>query len=240
MRKNAFMYHSVMAVKLGTLQSSALACILICFLFVVLPSPAQIIEFLSNGLKYQVLTQRGLTLMYAPLPLTVRDFAVLQIAFSNGSEYNWLVRSTDFLYKTEDGRRIRAVSEDTVIHDLFRHAGRSEVVKLQNAYEKSLFANQLIRSNNGYEQRRRSALAFGGQRRIKAAAAASTIALVRTKLRAGDSTDGAVFFDNQGKLIGPGTLFVQINATIENNHDRSSSVEIANPGFVVTFEFKRP
>ena len=178
--------------------------------------------------------------MYAPLPLTVRDFAVLQIAFSNGSEHNWLIHSTDFMYETQDGRRVRAVSENAVIHELFRNAGRSEVVKLQAAYEKSLFANQLIRSNNGYEKRRRSAMAYGGHRGIKAAAAASTIALVRTKLHAGDSTDGAVFFDNQGKPIGPGKLIVRVAAAQEGDAYAGSRGKADEPRFFATFEFKRP
>ena len=238
------MYHSKMAGKRGA-PHNAVSVIVWSWLPIltfalILPISAQVIEFLSNGLKYQVLTRQGLTLMYAPLPLTVRDFAVLQIAFSNGSEHNWFVKSTDFFYETEDGRRIRAVSEDTVIYDLFRNAGRSEVVKLQTAYEKSLFANQLIRSNNGYEQRRRSALAFGGQRGIKAAAAASTIALVRTKLRAGDSTDGAVFFDNQGKQIGPGTLVVQVIEAVGENPPSGANQKSTGSHRAITFEFRSP
>lgn len=172
--------------------------------------------------------------MYAPLQLTVRDFAVLQIAFSNGSSYSWSIQSTDFLYESEGGHRIRAVPEDTVIYDLFRSAGRSEVIKLQAAYEKSLFSNQLIRSNNGYEQRRQSALAGGGSRGIKAAAAASTIALVRTKLHSGDSTDGAIFFDNQGKQIGPGRLIVKVVAVME---EPSISGLTGEPHLTAAFEF---
>ncbi len=225
-----------MAGKRGTLPIFVAAALAAVVFFATHSASAQVIEFLSNGLKYQVLTRQGLTLMYAPLPLTVRDFAVFQIAFSNGSEHNWLIETTDFLYETEDGRRIRAVSENTVIHDLFRNAGRSEVVKLQTAYEKSLFSNQLIRSNNGYELRRQSALAFGGGRGIKAAAAASTIAFVRTKLHSGDSTDGAVFFDTQGKPIGPGKLIVRVVAVPPGNAPAKPDERRA----AATFEFKRP
>jgi hypothetical protein len=64
-------------------------------------------------------------------------------------------------------------------------------------------------SNNGYEQRRQAAMAFGSKG-IKAAAAASAISFARTKLDPSDSTDGAVFFPNQGKELGPGRLFVRL------------------------------
>jgi hypothetical protein len=68
------------------------------------------------------------------------------------------VKPTDFVFQPADGRPpIRAVAERVVIADLFRNAGRSEVVKLQNAYEQALFGNQHFRSSNGYEQRRLSA-----------------------------------------------------------------------------------
>ncbi len=206
--------------------------------------PGQTIEFLSNGLTYQALTREGLTIMYAPLPLKVRDFAVMQVAFNNGSGHDWLIQPTDFYYKTSDGRVIRAVSEYTVIYELYQHAGRSEVIKLQMAYEKSIYNNQHIRSNNGYEQRRQSALGMGGQGGIKAAASASAIALVRTKLKAGDSTDGAVFFVNEGKELGAGSLTAQIPAIPEEGPggekiDTNSDKLIANLRRT-TFDFGTP
>ena len=206
-------------------------------------APGQTIEFLSNGLRYQALTREGLTLMYAPLPLKVRDYAVMQVAFNNGSGHDWLIQPTDFYFKTSDGRVIRAVSEYTVIYELYQHARRDEVIKLQMAYEKSIYNNQHIRSNNGYEQRRQSALAIGGGR-IKAAAAASAIALVRTKLKAGDSTDGAVFFLNKGKELGEGSLTARIPAIPEEERggqkiDTNSDKLIANLR-KTTFDFGTP
>ena len=43
-----------------------------------------------------------------------------------------------------------------------------------------------------------------------AAAAASAIALVETRLAPGQSTDGAIFFPNDGKPLGPGRLQVRV------------------------------
>jgi len=147
--------------------------------------------------------------MYAPMPLIVRDYAVLQIAFNNGSSQSWIVQPTDFVYELRDGRRLSAVSERNLIGELFRHAGRTEVERLQSAYEKALYGNQHIRSNNGYEKRRQAAMSMGPAG-IKAAAAASAISFVLTKLDPSDSTDGAVFFPNRGKELGPGRLIVRL------------------------------
>jgi hypothetical protein len=172
-------------------------------------SAAQVLEFYSNGLKYQALTRGGLTLMYARMPLSVRNYGVIQVALNNGSSAVWKVKATDFTFEPQGGPPIRAVPEAEVIRDLFRNAGRAEVVKLQTAYEQALFGNQHIRSLNGYEERRLSALALGNNG-IKAAAAASAITFVTSELGAGGSTDGAVFFPNGGHELGPGRLVAVI------------------------------
>ena len=82
------------------------------------------------------------------------------------------------------------------------------VIKLIAAYEASLYGNAQIHSTNGYEVRRQNAFAEIGSARLKAAAAASAIAMVTTKLAPGQSTDGAVFFPNQGKPFGTGRVIV--------------------------------
>jgi len=95
-----------------------------------------------------------------------------------------------------------------VVNSLIQHASRHDVIKLVTTYENSLYGNIKMHSTNGYESRRESALADGMSTRIKAAAAASAIALVPTKLLSGQSTDGAVFFSLNGKPFGPGRLVV--------------------------------
>ncbi len=173
----------------------------------------QVLEFYSNGLKYQALTRGGLTLMYARIPLAIRSYGVVQVAFNNGSSAVWKVKPTDFVFEPREGAAIRAAPESEVIYDLFRHAGRAEVIKLQTAYEQALFGNQHIRSLNGYEQRRLSALSLG-DKGIRAAAAASAITFVATELGSGDSTDGAVFFPNNGRELGPGRVVAVIEGQV--------------------------
>src|SRR6185295_5673055 len=98
----------------------------------------------------------------------------------------------------------------TVVNELIDKAGRGDVIKLISAYEAGLYGNTEMHSTNGYEVRRQNALAEIGSTRLKAAAAASAIALVTTKLNPGQSTDGAVFYANQGKPLGSGRLIVNM------------------------------
>ncbi len=198
---------------------------LLAFLAAAGPVSGQVIEFWANGLKYQALTRSGLTVMYARMPLAVRGFSIIQVALNNGSNEVWKVEPTDFFFEQSGGQVRRAVSENAVIADLFRNADTDDVIKLQTAYEKAIYGNQHIRSNNGYEQRRQYAMAMG-PRGLKAAAAASAIAFVPSKLKPGDSTDGAVFFASQGKAPGPGKLILRLDeATFEFEPEQAEPTE---------------
>jgi hypothetical protein len=154
------------------------------------------------------LTHNGVTVMFAPLPTHVRDYAILQVAISNGSPVSWAVRPEDFKFERADGPSIQALPARTVVNSLMEHASRGDVIKLITVYETGLYGQTQIRSTNGYESRRQSALVDVGSTKIKAAAAASAIAFVLTKLLPGQSTDGAVFYPNQGKPLGAGRLIV--------------------------------
>lgn len=50
--------------------------------------------------------------------------------------------------------------------------------------------------------------------KLKAAAAASAVALVETKLAPSESTDGAVFFPTEGKPLTGGKLVVRTNTDV--------------------------
>jgi hypothetical protein len=168
----------------------------------------QVIPFESGGLKYKAMTRNGVTVMFANLPTHIRDYAVMQLAITNGSSVSWTVKPEDCVFVRMDGSRIHALAARTVVNTLIEKAGRRDVIKLIAAYEASLYNNAQIHSTNGYEVRRQNAFAEFGSTKLKAAAAASAIALVTTKLGPGQSTDGAVFYPNQGKPLGPGKLIV--------------------------------
>jgi hypothetical protein len=169
-----------------------------------------IIDFESAGLKYKAMTLGGVTVMFSLLPMHIRDYAIVQVAVSNGSSVSWTVKAQDCSFQKPDGQIIQALAARTVVGTLSEKGKRGDVIKLIAAYEASLFNNMQIHSTNGYEARRQSAFADLGSSKLKAAAAASAIALVTTNLAPGQSTDGAVFYPNQGKPLGTGKLIVNM------------------------------
>ena len=171
------------------------------------PVRAQVIEFESSGLRYKALTHNGVTIMVATLHTHIRDYAVLQVAVSNGSPVSWSVRPEDFHFEGS-GHFLQALPAKTVVGDMLERASRGDVSKLITAYEAALYSNAQMHSTNGYESRRQDALAEFGSSKLKAAAAASAIAFVTSKLAPGQSTDGAVFYRNAGKPLGSGRLLV--------------------------------
>ena len=70
--------------------AAALLCCLPC-------AHAQVIEFESGGLKYQTLTKNGVTVMFAHLPTHVHEYAILQIAISNGAQAPCTIRPEESL-----------------------------------------------------------------------------------------------------------------------------------------------
>jgi hypothetical protein len=160
------------------------------------PAP---IEFQSHGLDYEALTKNGVTVMFAPLPQHISDFNVVQVTVTNGSLVSWTVKATDFSFIRQDGTALPPASADYVVETLLEKANRNDVIKLQLLYENSIYALSKFRSTNGYEQRREAAMAQFVNKGFKAAAAASAITFVATKLKPGDSTDGAIFLENRTK-----------------------------------------
>lgn len=171
---------------------------------------AQIIEFESNGLKYQTLTKSGVTVMFANLPSQIKGYTVFQVAVSNGSKYLTTVDPEDFHFRRENGTDEKAMPARQVVRRMLDRANRDDVIKLVGTYEVGLYGLQRMQSTSGYEQRRQSAIGEFGGSRLKAAAATSAISFVRTKLLAGESTDGAIFYNVEKKALGRGRLTVKI------------------------------
>ena len=152
----------------------------------------QVIEYESNGQKYQTLTRKGLTVIVTHLPNQVAGFGLLQVSISNGSQMYWTARPTDFAYVKAE-LTLEAISADQVVDVLLDRGTHMDVVKLMKSYENTLYGIPNMRSTNGYEQRRQNMMSFGISPRLKAAATASAIALPQTRIAPGQSTDGAVF-----------------------------------------------
>lgn len=174
---------------------------------------AQVIELESNGLHYQTLTRSGVTVMFTHLPNALHQYAIFQVAVSNGSPGPYVIRPEDFSFERSDGRVIRGASSRTVVETLFQKASGGDLEKLVTQYEAGIYGNPQLRSTFGYESRRQAAFAASGTR-VKSGVLAAILALVQTKLAPGESTDGAVFFASDGKVLGNGRLVVRTNTDV--------------------------
>lgn len=170
---------------------------------------AQVIDFESGGLRYKTQSKDGLTVMFAPLPGGLREYAILQAGVMNGSANTFTIRPEDFSFQRADGVVLNAQPARAVVSRMLARAGRDDVIRLISTYEMGINGVQRFRSTNGYEQRRQAALAELGSKKFKAAAAASAIAFIPTKLASGESTDGALFFSTGGKPLGAGRLIAR-------------------------------
>src|SRR5437764_3043754 len=101
-------------------------------------SHAQVIEFESNGLKYQTLTRSGVTVMFAIMPQHLRDYAILQVAVSNGSKAAYVIRPEDFTFVRPDGVVLRASPARIVVGMLEQKGSAGDVIKLVTSYENSI------------------------------------------------------------------------------------------------------
>jgi hypothetical protein len=180
----------------------------LAFALMSLAAQAQVIQFESNGLRYQTLTKSGVTIMYATLPTRLREYAIIQVSVSNGSESPYVIRPEDFTFLPNGAPPIRASAANSVVQMLTERGRGSDVLKLVSAYESSLYGVPNMRTTNGYEERRQAAL-MAGSSRFRAAAEASALAFVQTKLTPGQSTDGAVFFQTDRKPLPAGRLVVR-------------------------------
>ena len=174
----------------------------------------QVIEFESGGLIYQTLTKNGLTIMFAQLPSHIREYGVVQVAVTNGSSKPITLKLDDFSWVRADGTAMRPAVPRKVVQEFLDKGGRSEVVRLVSAYEQGIYGMKNLRAASGYEQRRLSALAEVSSAKLKAAAAASAIVFVPTKLVPGETADGAIFLVTQGKVLGSGKLRVLTNGML--------------------------
>jgi hypothetical protein len=182
---------------------------------------AQVIEYEANGLKYQTLSRKGLTVIVTRMPNQVAGFGLFQVSISNGSEIYWTVQPEDFSYARQEAS-IPALSAGEVVDVLLDKGSHADVVKLVTTYENSLYGIPHMKSTNGYEQRRQGAMTYGINTKLKAAATASAIALAHTRLAPGQSTDGSIFIPlphDWKSLSGGRLVFRNYDETFEFNPD---------------------
>jgi hypothetical protein len=151
--------------------------------------------------------------MFTHLPGNLHQYAIVQMAISNGSQGPYIIRPEDFTFERTDGQKIRAVPARTVIDMLRQRGNGNDAIKLVTTYEAGIYGSPHLKAIAGYEGRRQAAIAASGNK-VTTALIASALALVQTKLAVGDSTDGAVFFPTDGKSLGNGRLVVRTNTDV--------------------------
>jgi hypothetical protein len=206
---------------MGLYRQLCLLASLCVLQFVIPAAQSQVIEYEANGLKYQTLTRSGLTVIVTQMPNHVAGFGLVQVSVANGSGTYWTVQPEGFSY-ARGGATLTAISADQVVDLLLAHGSHSDVVKLVTSYEANLYAIPHMRATNGYEERRRNAMGSGLPAKVEAAAMASAIALAKTRLTPGQSTDGAVFIPltKETKTLSGGHLTFRIEGeTFEFNPD---------------------
>ena len=178
------------------------------------PVCAQVIEFEQNGMKYQALTHAEVTVMFAHMHQHIKGYAMLQVAISNGSKLPCTVRPEDFSFIRRENQPLPATPADTIVKMLMDRGDHEDVVKLTLAYESVLYGFDRMKFTNGYELRRQNFMTYGISARLKAAAEASAVVLVATKLKPGESTDGAVFFRNDAKTLTGGHINFRVSGEV--------------------------
>src|ERR1700730_19257477 len=127
-----------------------------CMLLAIVAGGAQVIEFESGGLKYQTLTRNSVTMMFAHLPARVHEFAIIQVAVSNGASAPVIIRPEDVTFERSDAQVLKATPARAVVAELIEKGNRGDVIKLVSTYEGALFGMTRFRPTNGYESRRRA------------------------------------------------------------------------------------
>lgn len=182
------------------------------------PGCAQVIEFEQNGLKYQTLTRGDVTVMFAHMPQHLKGYSMLQVAIANGSKLPCTVRPEDFGY-VRPAQVVPATPATSIVKMLMDRGDHEDVVKLTLAYESVLYGFDRMKFTNGYELRRQNFMSYGVSARLKAAAEASAIVLVAAKLKPGESTDGAIFFRNDAKVLTGGHITFRVSGEVFNFND---------------------
>src|SRR5579863_6467661 len=109
---------------------------------------AQVIEYTSNGMKYQALTRSLVTVIFTHLPQRLHEYTVIQAAVSNGSDAPYVIHPEDFNFVRNDGTVVKAVPAKAVIDMLMLKGNGTDVRKLVTTYEAGIYGNPHFKSNN--------------------------------------------------------------------------------------------
>lgn len=160
---------------------------------------AQTIEVPYRGLEYSMLSKEGVTVMIAPLDLSILKYSAAHVWITNGSTLTVQVSPQGFSARARSPRQPQpanyvGVSEVLVVNEALKRARFGDILALVRAYERNLYGFKNPQAVNYYQQRKQIAAAEGGSRRMRAAATVSALVLPKTEVPPGEFREGTVFF----------------------------------------------
>jgi hypothetical protein len=165
---------------------------------------AQSIAVPYRGLDYSMVSREGITVMVAPLNLTILNYSTAHVWVTNGSQRAIHLEPQYLAAKTRGSRQpapgeTAAASDSAVVTQVMEHAKFNDVLALVRAYERNLYGFNNNDAINYYQARKQLAAAEGGGKRLRAAAMVSAILLAKGDVPPGEFREGTVFFPTPDK-----------------------------------------
>ena len=165
---------------------------------------AQAIDVPYRGLNYSMISRDGLTVMIAPLDLSILDYSAAHVWITNGSRRTIHLEPQLFsarmrTSKQPDGAEYIGLSDLIVVQQVMNRAKFGDIMALVRTYERNLYGFRNPDAINYYEVRKQVAAASGGSRKVRAAAMVSAIILPKADIAPGEFREGTIFFQTKEK-----------------------------------------
>lgn len=166
---------------------------------------AQTIGVPYRGLEYSMLSRDGVTVMVAPLELSILNYSAAHVWVSNGSKRVVQLSPQVFTTKARNARNpqpveVAGLAEGLVVRQVLERARFGDIMALVRAYERNLYGFKNPQAVNYYQQRKQIAMADSGStRRMRAAATVSALVLQKGDIPPGEFREGTVFFPTGDK-----------------------------------------
>jgi hypothetical protein len=177
---------------------------------------AQSIGVPYRGLDYAMMSKGGVTVMIAPLDLSILHYSAAHVWVTNGSPKPIQLSPLAFLAKARTTKQpqaeeFRGVSDLQVVNAVMQHARFSDILALVRAYERNLYGFKNPEAINYYQERKQMAAAEG-TRKLRAGATVSALVLGKGDVPPGEFREGTVFFATNDKKAQFTAFSVQIGA----------------------------
>ncbi len=164
----------------------------------------QAINVPYRGLDYSMISKGGLTVMVAPMSLSILNYSAAHVWVTNGSGRPVHLEPQSFVARTRSARQAQpaefaALSDAIVVKQVMDRAKFNDIMALVRAYEQNLYGFRNPDAINYYEVRKQVAAASGGSRKLRAAATVSAIILPRSDIPPGEFREGTIFFQTGDK-----------------------------------------